>query len=345
MSFFPTSPITTVNQDSDSNNEAEKRWLIWSNALLRSYRSSISGSIADFQYLDFKRYTHPLSKQEYDTLHKIRRPPISIRAYRNCAVSPSATIPSNKAQQSLPGPSFGVGSRIEEYMPNTCEATSKQTACDSRPNSERAYSYGYQKELRRSLDVTFPSRVFSYASRTPGTAHFRPESAPAVLITPEPPQLPVVIPMLRHHTISSMSSLSIHSIVEQNDIQSRNISAIWVDSFGKSHKNYFYVGQMTTTTQEPDSVRASFGHFISPCSTDSLLFLFGFLFFPLWWIGAWRHLKYPSNGANCSKDKSLWALSAREIGQLNCWMSVSSILIVGILVGLLVWLGKDGSRR
>ncbi|KAL0074450.1 hypothetical protein J3Q64DRAFT_1778108 [Phycomyces blakesleeanus] len=341
-SFFPTSSIlpTVDQEDNDSNHEAEKRWLTWSNALLKTCRSSISGSIDEIQHFDFKRYTYPLSKREYDTLYNISRPPKATRIYRRCTVSPSATVPSNKAQQTLKS-SFGLTPQIKNYKElKLCDSVGKRASQPLQSINETNCELGAHQEYRHSLDITLSSGLLR-ASTVSDAAHSRQEAPSAVLTPPEPIQLPTLIPMLRHHTISSMSSLSIYSAVEQNDLQSRHISAIWVDSFGKFHKNHFQVGQNETKTQEPESVRMPFGLCILPCSTDSLLFLFGFIFFPLWWIGAWRYFKYPSREINPSETKSILPLSSRGIRQLNCWMSVSSILITAILVGLLVWLSKD----
>ncbi|ORE03924.1 hypothetical protein BCV72DRAFT_307805 [Rhizopus microsporus var. microsporus] len=56
---------------------------------------------------------------------------------------------------------------------------------------------------------------------------------------------------------------------------------------------------------------------------DIFLFLFGFLIFPCWWFGAWRYFLRPTHG-QCGQIFQI----------LNCCMSLVSLLIAGLLVGL-----------
>jgi hypothetical protein len=61
---------------------------------------------------------------------------------------------------------------------------------------------------------------------------------------------------------------------------------------------------------------------------DMFLFLFGFILFPLWWVGSWRYFtrKY---------DKK----ERKDVFQiLNCCMSLASLLLIGLIIGLTtVW--------
>ncbi|KAI7908307.1 uncharacterized protein BX663DRAFT_493758 [Cokeromyces recurvatus] len=58
---------------------------------------------------------------------------------------------------------------------------------------------------------------------------------------------------------------------------------------------------------------------------DIALFLFGFLFFPLWWIGAWRYLRKKT--MNITKQDHLFCM-------LNCYMTMVSLIITGLIIGL-----------
>lgn len=60
---------------------------------------------------------------------------------------------------------------------------------------------------------------------------------------------------------------------------------------------------------------------------DVFLFLFGFLIFPLWWVGAWYYVIQKQDGVTKS----------REVFQLlNCCMSLVSLLLIGLMIGLTV---------
>lgn len=65
-------------------------------------------------------------------------------------------------------------------------------------------------------------------------------------------------------------------------------------------------------------------------SLDMWLFLFGFLFFPLWWFGAARYFM--------QQDKSLISTETLSFQVLNCYMTLVSLLLIGLMVGLVtVW--------
>lgn len=64
--------------------------------------------------------------------------------------------------------------------------------------------------------------------------------------------------------------------------------------------------------------------------TDMFLFLFGFIFFPLWWVGTWRFFMQP--------DKSFIHKQQRGFQIVNCCMTLASLLMTGLIVGLVtVW--------
>jgi hypothetical protein len=65
-------------------------------------------------------------------------------------------------------------------------------------------------------------------------------------------------------------------------------------------------------------------------STDMFLFLFGFLFLPLWWFGAWRYFM--------QQDKTLISKQRLSFQILNCCMTLASLLMTGLMIGLVtVW--------
>lgn len=65
-------------------------------------------------------------------------------------------------------------------------------------------------------------------------------------------------------------------------------------------------------------------------SLDMFLFLFGFLFFPLWWFGAWRY--------SMQQDESLISKQRLSFQVLNCYMTLASLLMTGLMIGLVtVW--------
>lgn len=62
-------------------------------------------------------------------------------------------------------------------------------------------------------------------------------------------------------------------------------------------------------------------------------FLFGFLIFPLWWIGAWQYMREKKNYSDRTVPKN------REVFPiLNFLMSLVSLLLIGLVIGLsTVW--------
>ncbi|RCH79792.1 hypothetical protein CU098_006286 [Rhizopus stolonifer] len=67
-------------------------------------------------------------------------------------------------------------------------------------------------------------------------------------------------------------------------------------------------------------------------SKDMYLFLFGFLFFPLWWYGAWRYFA-------CDPTMRMFMSKRQQAFQmLNIFTSLASLLLTGLIVGLVtVW--------
>ncbi|KAG2221045.1 hypothetical protein INT45_009294 [Circinella minor] len=145
---------------------------------------------------------------------------------------------------------------------------------------------------------------------------------------------------IRPPTISSLSSLSnplskLDSIIHQN--YPHRFSAFWFDTQGRSGKQQVEVnGKNAITKIRQDNKRFDF----SSSTVQSSMFLFGFLFFPLWWVGACIYLRHPtrlSKQHNNPEAQSLFFANPRILGILNCWMSCFSVLIVPVIIGLGIW--------
>lgn len=72
-------------------------------------------------------------------------------------------------------------------------------------------------------------------------------------------------------------------------------------------------------------------------SMYATLFLFGFLFFPCWWIGAWLHYSRPKE-ACCGSHFHL--LSVRTFAYLNVLFAAISVSLFIVIISLLIWLTK-----
>ncbi|KAI8366531.1 hypothetical protein BD560DRAFT_400598 [Blakeslea trispora] len=67
-------------------------------------------------------------------------------------------------------------------------------------------------------------------------------------------------------------------------------------------------------------------------SIDMYLFLFGFLFFPFWWYGAWRYFAFNSN----QRHDRFTRQYAFQV--FNICFSLVSLLLIGLIIGLItVW--------
>ncbi|KAF1807307.1 hypothetical protein V8B55DRAFT_1464477 [Mucor lusitanicus] len=80
------------------------------------------------------------------------------------------------------------------------------------------------------------------------------------------------------------------------------------------------------------------------------LFLFGFICFPCWWVGAWLYYKRHRSGSMMTADDSGLAedvfyendlFSIRTIAYLNTVFSCLSFVLVAIVISLVIWLVKS----
>ncbi|OBZ91428.1 hypothetical protein A0J61_00490 [Choanephora cucurbitarum] len=76
---------------------------------------------------------------------------------------------------------------------------------------------------------------------------------------------------------------------------------------------------------------------------DAALFLFGFLLFPLWWIGfglfMYRKFKRPDGGLQFAVYHELYSIDT--VGFLNGAFSLFSLILVVVTTVLIVWLFKE----
>ncbi|KAI8148465.1 hypothetical protein BJV82DRAFT_266683 [Fennellomyces sp. T-0311] len=142
---------------------------------------------------------------------------------------------------------------------------------------------------------------------------------------------------VRPPTISDLSSLSnplskLDSIINHYP---HRFSAFWYDTYGRSGKQQVHIddkGAVARIRKDNDRCHCS------ATAVQSSMLLFGFLCFPLWWVGAWMYLRHPTRTSpHDPENQSLSFASPRILGLLNCWMSCFSIIIVPVIVGLGVW--------
>ncbi|KAI8089525.1 uncharacterized protein BX664DRAFT_349911 [Halteromyces radiatus] len=181
-------------------------------------------------------------------------------------------------------------------------------------------------------------------------------------------QLKNALPLLRQATLSDLSSLSSsnpsymmktasfsHSTTtggkydyppfyppEKKDhpptSPSYRFSAFWKSQSGKTGKQLIQVdasGQVgyvtlwslwdTSSHEESSNLLAT-------------LFILGFLLCPFWWLGAILYLKRASCFHHDVQTIHLW--TPRTFGHLNCWMSITSLLLIGIIIALVIWLSS-----
>ncbi|GAA5803117.1 hypothetical protein HPULCUR_008592 [Helicostylum pulchrum] len=81
--------------------------------------------------------------------------------------------------------------------------------------------------------------------------------------------------------------------------------------------------EVSQVVQQPEKKKSS--------QKEKLLFLFGFLLFPLWWVGACQYIIQQQDHRYLSEDREIFQI-------LNCLMSLASLLLVGLMIGLTtVW--------
>ncbi|KAF1799856.1 hypothetical protein FB192DRAFT_1474675 [Mucor lusitanicus] len=115
---------------------------------------------------------------------------------------------------------------------------------------------------------------------------------------------------------------------EESGTRSSDEVSIQMDAANSSH-------EMAATAASAPKIQLPTATTLVPMSntvdhTDMFLFLFGFIFFPLWWIGTWRFFMQP--------DRALLHKQQRGFQIVNCCMALASLLLTGLIIGLVtVW--------
>lgn len=153
--------------------------------------------------------------------------------------------------------------------------------------------------------------------------------------------------ILRPPTISSISSMSVRCLSKHESYirhhPPRRFSAFWFDTQGRSGKHLIHVdekGDVAIVSPPKHPRHPLFSvHQHHPCLVHASIFLFGFLCFPLWWIGAWIYLRHHHqlHGRRDPEALTVALATPRMLGQLNCWMTVLSVMLTPVLIGLGIW--------
>ncbi|KAG2209927.1 hypothetical protein INT47_003362 [Mucor saturninus] len=130
----------------------------------------------------------------------------------------------------------------------------------------------------------------------------------------------------------------------------KRFSAIFIDAYGQQGK-IDYVRPIKSRPQYLlNLIQHGVDHKMPPItdtyganqgnprlSMYATLFLFGFLFFPCWWIGAWLHYHRPKE--TCC-DSHFHLFSVRTFAYLNVLFAAISISFFIVILSLLIWLAK-----
>ncbi|KAI8094065.1 hypothetical protein BDF21DRAFT_407915 [Thamnidium elegans] len=133
----------------------------------------------------------------------------------------------------------------------------------------------------------------------------------------------------------------------------KRFSAVFIDSTGKHGKvnyiepskskskqllHYFQHGVTQklpiTTIPEEDAPSYHLHNKYNHTRLEATLFLFGFIFFPFWWIGVWLHYRHPAQGHYND------LFSVRTFAYLNTIFTFISILLIIVILSLIIWLVK-----
>lgn len=152
-------------------------------------------------------------------------------------------------------------------------------------------------------------------------------------------------------TISDLSSLSTplsKFAPSSTRLKSIQFSAFWHNSCGQSGKQTVQVSGNSAVAmickQRSWIYERCCLQFYSVSNTfaiSSLLFLCGFICFPLWWIGAWIHWRQCSRtkqgGPRDPESQFMSVTSPWIFGWLNCCMTGLSLVLSPMIIGLAIW--------
>jgi hypothetical protein len=144
-------------------------------------------------------------------------------------------------------------------------------------------------------------------------------------------------------TISSKSSSpsTLLKLVPPSSPPPRRFSAFFIDARGKSGKvifrsrpRFWFFSKPSAAKRQQDEEGGDMtkeNNASVKLSTEVCLFLFGFLLFPLWWIGVWLYFKDRN-------DRSLSSLfTTRTLAYLNLMLSGLSMILLVVIIAMLIW--------
>lgn len=210
----------------------------------------------------------------------------------------------------------------------------------SRPNTEGSWFYSWIQHHSRQKTKQCPHITYNSSSLT-GTDSDKEQKSSQFYFHPP--------------TISDLSSFStpFSRFASSTHLKSIQFSAFWFDSYGQSGKQTVRVdgnGAVAMIRKKRARLCEHCSRFYpSPDSFTAppLLFLCGFVCFPLWWIGAWIHWRQLSSSSSSSsstkhlsrdpESQFVSTTSPRIFGWLNCCMTGLSLALTPIIIGLAVW--------
>ncbi|KAL9541158.1 hypothetical protein PS6_010432 [Mucor atramentarius] len=141
----------------------------------------------------------------------------------------------------------------------------------------------------------------------------------------------------------------------------KRFSAYYVNSQGKAGKvnykhnmalshhvlQFIQHGVFSSHTPPPPSSMEKGQHhyktYNKQLMLNTSLFLFGFLFFPCWWLGAWLYYKRQQSSNSLADEDVFYEhdlFSIRTIAYLNSIFSCLSFVLVAVILSLVIWLVK-----
>ncbi|KAI9487709.1 MAG: hypothetical protein EXX96DRAFT_554347 [Benjaminiella poitrasii] len=150
-----------------------------------------------------------------------------------------------------------------------------------------------------------------------------------------------------HNTGSNIqhSALVVNTTLPSRQVENNNDNSSVIDIFVHNNSSPSDASPTedlisSSTRMLPENLEAGTLNDINPerasgrgekmLQLDVALFIFGFLIFPLWWVGAWRYFM-KIDKATVSKQLNIFRI-------LNCYMATVSLIITGLIIGLVtVW--------
>lgn len=119
-----------------------------------------------------------------------------------------------------------------------------------------------------------------------------------------------------------------------------DMSVIKESTLDPDEKKYNHIDDMIQQQQQQQPAYCM-NKYNTQLSIDSTLFLFGFIFFPFWWVGAWLYFRRRRRQfeQQLYYDNDLFSL--RVISYLNAIFSFLSLVFLVVIISLVIWLVKS----